>query len=222
MTTKNLNLAEILKNVPQGTKLYSPLCGECELVARQHVCTEYVIEVQACNDAQSFSFTENGYFYKDGKGECLLFPSRDNRDWSTFNTEAGGFNVGDHIIDKVIEVVYFLTRKSERGDDFWAKTLNSQFDEGEFFIDKDELFDEYEKVEKFDPSVLKPFDRVLVRNCHNDEWFASFFSHLSDDNDDDLYVATDGYNYKYCIPYNDETRSLVGTSTDEPDFYKID
>lgn len=30
---KNLNLAEILKDAPKGTKLWSPLCGECELVA---------------------------------------------------------------------------------------------------------------------------------------------------------------------------------------------
>lgn len=30
---KNLNLVEILQDAPKGTKLWSPLCGECELVA---------------------------------------------------------------------------------------------------------------------------------------------------------------------------------------------
>ena len=74
---KKTNIAELLKDCPRGTKLYSPLCGECE-----YVCIENIfIKIKDIDD-YVHSFFSDGRRYKNG--ECVLFPSKENRDWSTF------------------------------------------------------------------------------------------------------------------------------------------
>ena len=75
----NLNLIEILKDVPKGTKLYSPICGECKLV---EIAGD--IKCEALEDSCCWKFRSDGSFaiYKDA--ECLLFPSKENRDWFSF------------------------------------------------------------------------------------------------------------------------------------------
>lgn len=73
------------------------------------------------------------------------------------------------------------------------------------------------KVEKFDPKTLQPFDKVLVRVDKNDCWIAAHFSHV----DDFVHKAVcDSFYYIRCIPYNEETKHLVGTSEDCPEYYK--
>ena len=76
---ENLNLIEILKDAPKGTKLYSPICGECKLVE-----IALYIKCEALEDGCCWKFRSDGSFaiYKDA--ECLLFPSKENRDWSSF------------------------------------------------------------------------------------------------------------------------------------------
>lgn len=80
---ENLNLTKILKNAPKGTKLWSPIIGECELV-EVNENRIYPIKCEALEDNCLWEFRSNGAFaiYKDA--ECLLFPSKENRDWSTF------------------------------------------------------------------------------------------------------------------------------------------
>ena len=78
------------------------------------------------------------------------------------------------------------------------------------------------KKEKFDPKTLKPFDKVLSRydgGC----WSANLFSHIEEENN--KYHGTcsfvcNGSLVKFCIPYNDDTKHLVGTKDEAPDFYK--
>ena len=72
---------------------------------------------------------------------------------------------------------------------------------------------------KFDISTLKPFDKVLVRDSQYATWVATLFSHI-DDSEHYPYVTT-YINTKYCIPYNIETEHLVGTTLEEPEFYKL-
>lgn len=82
---KNFNLVKILKNAPKGTKLWSPLCGECKLISVKEEDNDYPILCKA-NDGCNINFTNLGKFYKVicKDGECVLFPSKENRDWSTF------------------------------------------------------------------------------------------------------------------------------------------
>ena len=82
---KNFDLVKILKNAPKGTKLWSPLCGECKLIMVKEEDNDYPILCKA-NDGCNINFTNLGKFYKVicTDGECVLFPSKENRDWSTF------------------------------------------------------------------------------------------------------------------------------------------
>lgn len=81
---KELDLAEILKDCPKGTKLYSPVLGKVEFMA--------IVE----EDDNQIKIGKRGngiplrtyYFYPNGKyeedGECMLYPSKTQRDWSKF------------------------------------------------------------------------------------------------------------------------------------------
>ena len=77
---ENLNLVEILKDCPEGTKLYSPAYGEVELVnVSQDKGTLYPILIKIpSNSADTFtcerSFDKDGRIFADYSGECLLFP----------------------------------------------------------------------------------------------------------------------------------------------------
>lgn len=65
---------------------------------------------------------------------------------------------------------------------------------------------------KFDPKTLQPFDRVLVRNRKDSLWRCGLFSFVLDETCDEPYC--------YCIPYNEETKHLVGTADEAPEFYR--
>ena len=90
--------------------------------------------------------------------ECMLFPSKENRDWSTFKL----------------------------------------------------------KKPKFDPKSLQPFDKVLVRNNHTEHWNCNIFSFVYNEK----IIRTAHGSYVQVIPYNNETKHLVGTKNDCPEFYK--
>ena len=73
------------------------------------------------------------------------------------------------------------------------------------------------KKERFDPKTLKAFDKVLVN--HDDIWKIDFFSHICQ-YEPNGWCQCIGDSYYICIPYNDDTKHLVGTKDDAPDFYK--
>lgn len=80
---ENINLVEILKDCPIGTELWSPLFGEVILKSADSdigYCI-YVITKHGITE----SFTKYGAYFKHYENvECLLFPSKENRDWSKF------------------------------------------------------------------------------------------------------------------------------------------
>lgn len=71
------------------------------------------------------------------------------------------------------------------------------------------------KKERFDPKTLKQFDRVLVRDRDIEHWICNLFSHII--NDEYLCI---GSCFIYCIPYNDDTKHLVGTKEEAPEYYR--
>ena len=71
---------------------------------------------------------------------------------------------------------------------------------------------------KFDPKSLKPFDKVLVRNDY-DIWQVEFFSHICQ-HDPKGWCQCSGDSYYFCIPYDEETKHLVGTTQDAPQHYR--
>lgn len=158
---ENIDLTKILEGCPKGIDFYHTVYGTV-LFNSIDLDSEYPIRFIVGKN-QVNSVTKSGLAISDYKGECILFPSKDQRDWSKF----------------------------ER---FWDKP----------------------KTEKFDPKTLKPFDKVLVRDedCY---WTADFFSHI----DDSLgRVCCSWYSWKQCVPYNEDTKHLVGTDEDCPEYYK--
>ena len=75
------------------------------------------------------------------------------------------------------------------------------------------------KKDKFDPKTLKPFDKVLVRDSCNYTWCCGFFSHIAIF--DDVYrYCTEMKLYEKCIPYNNDTKYLLGTIGEAPEYYR--
>lgn len=95
---QKLNIAEILKNVPIGTSLYSPLFGNVYLI----YIGEMFITVR--HHSTTANFHHNGRLYDYEGTEPMLFPSREMRDWSKFSWKKGDVLVSNdsdsHIIFK--------------------------------------------------------------------------------------------------------------------------
>lgn len=84
MCDEKLNLAKLLSSCPKGTKLWSPLFGEVtfEFVEKRNVGAPIVL---TSPDGSSCRFGEDGTYYQGYEdAECLLFPSKNCRDWSKF------------------------------------------------------------------------------------------------------------------------------------------
>ena len=75
------------------------------------------------------------------------------------------------------------------------------------------------KKERFDPKTLKAFDKVLVRSEKVFNWNCSLFSNI-DDFSSKYPFSCLSMCYRFCIPYNDDTKHLVGTKDEAPDFYR--
>ena len=71
---------------------------------------------------------------------------------------------------------------------------------------------------RFNPKEFKPFDKVLAKNRFSSKWTCTFFSYM--DNNVSFPVYCSGGYFKVCFPYNEETKHLVGTKDDCPEYYK--
>lgn len=160
---ENLDLTKILKDCPKGWKFYTPICGEAEF-KQMEPSSPYPIIVTT--RGRKICFTKEGFYLTGCEGaECLLFSSKDQRDWSKFSAP-------------------------------WYKK------------------------DKFDPKTLKPFDKVLAREYLHGKWTCGFFSHTVIFNNNKNMYNMGEVLYKMCIPYNEETKHLVGTNKEAPEYYK--
>ena len=89
-----INIVEILKDKPQGTKLYSSACGKCKLES----VDDKSFKISFYNSKFGFMNGGEGYLDKNGKlyddGECVVFPSKEMRNWSKFSWKKGDILVG--------------------------------------------------------------------------------------------------------------------------------
>ena len=70
---------------------------------------------------------------------------------------------------------------------------------------------------KFDPKTLKPFDKIIACSHRDSTWNCALFSFI--DKGTNL-IRCCGACYRYCVPYNDDTKHLVGTTKEAPEFYR--
>ena len=85
-----LDLVEILKECPKGTKLYSTIQGEVTLDHVDHNDADYPIVINCIHGL--IGYTYDGRFDIDCNGECVLFPSKEQRDWSKFGVPLEKFD----------------------------------------------------------------------------------------------------------------------------------
>lgn len=157
---EKFDLTKILKDCPKGTKFYSPISGEVDF---KEICSDKEYPIVTKKGVYEYVFTEEGFYYDDVDGECLLFPSKDQRDWSKFTAP-------------------------------WYKT------------------------KRFNPKTLKPFDKVIVFDDDDYAWVCTIFSHQGENHEYPYNTASGAY--VYCIPYNDDTKHLVGTTDEAPEYYR--
>ena len=211
---QKLNIAEILKNKPIGIKLYSSTFGYIKFNGVHKDKVYFYSE-----DTNAHSVKSNGKMYDSG--ECIIFPSKEMRDWSKFAWKRGdvlinnsGFKV---LFDKWANDVYtgFYAKIDRLGNSTYYDTDRYTLapeDEATSYIKiiedkyKGKLNRETLKIER--QHKFKPFDKVLCRDWDGGKWGADFFSHY-DESSDYPFICIKGV-YKQCIPYSDMTRHLLG------------
>lgn len=227
-----INIAEILRDMPKGTKLYSPLFGKCELVGVD--TGDESIRVEPFYGGVSRTFSSKGYYFERYQdAECLLFPSDRMRDWSKF------FKRGDVLVDEDLETAVVF--------DGWA---NDDYTEFNTTIDYYKISDAWGKGDicctllfrkatdeeraefiaaaekhyggKYNPETLQvesanvvepvcpfePFQKVLVRDSCDEKWKADYFSHYIGEYEYPYFTTASAY--KQCVPY-DCNEHLLGT-----------
>ena len=158
---ENLDLTKILKYCPKGWTFYSPAWGDLEFIEYDG-CGNFIFNPIDVGNIDVIDLNSSGTYCCFG--ECIIFPSKEQRDWSKFTAP-------------------------------WYK------------------------IEKFDPKTLKPFDKVLVRDDIVHLWRCNYFSYVDDTHTGPYKYCASLY-YKFCIPYNDDTKHLVGTSDEAPEYYR--
>lgn len=229
MYNKDINIAEILKDCPKGTKLYSPLFGEVKF---KQVDSNAIHPIRiTTNIGEETSFNSVGrYSTTYPEAECMLFPSRKMSDWTKF------FKRGDVVWSKDNMYAIF---EGWANDDYTKFNTTIDFYVFDASFDKEVVCDtdcftktrneervmiianaEKHYEGKYNPDTLqvepvkpecpfKPFDKVLVRNDYGQEWKINFFSHYKKD-------VTYKYSclkscYRQCIPY-EGSEHLLGTT----------
>ena len=78
-----MKISEILKHAPMGTQLYSPMIGNCYLDSVSENDGDIMLYYNIAEEAQANLILDcNGHY--DTLGECMLFPSKENKDWDSF------------------------------------------------------------------------------------------------------------------------------------------
>lgn len=100
MNNKEINIAEILKDMPSGTKLWTPIMGEVKLDSVKYDNKTWPIFIRG-TDRLTYTFTQYGRYYTVVGAERLLFPSKNMRDWSKFFKEGDVLeNTTDNVFPK--------------------------------------------------------------------------------------------------------------------------
>ena len=126
---KDLNLVAILKNVPIGTTLWSPLYGDCKFIGiTDEELTSHPI---SCKVKDKHNEVDYALFSADGRdinsdnylnAECILFPSKENRDWSTFK-------VINHNTFKPFQKVLVKVTNDDDDNHIWVASIYSHYNE---------------------------------------------------------------------------------------------
>lgn len=225
-----MNIIDILKYKLPQTPLYDVVIGA-------------PVYLRDCSNDKIFCYYSNkiieynneGKLYDNHNAIQALTPSKKMKDWSKFAWKEGDVlvNTTDKPFPKIIVFKKFVGEDYSTFESTCGLTVETKLakysiqstlsyckmkNEDDIRIAKekiDELIREEEAANSPD-HMLQPFDKVLVRDIKTEVWRPSFWGYK---NDSTLfsYATTSGM-FRYCIPYNEETKHLLGTT--EP--YKED
>ena len=117
---ENLNLVEILKDCPKGTKLYSSVFGEVELEKISNDENDKYPILIRLHDNTIDDVAKDGRYIGIYDGECVLFPSRTQRNWAEFKPKKPKFD--PKILEAFDRVLVRLTK-----DGVWNETFFLRF-----------------------------------------------------------------------------------------------
>lgn len=228
-----INIVEILKDKPQGTKLYSSACGKCKL----EEVDDKSFKISFYNSKFGFMNGGEGHLDKNGKlyddGECVVFPSKEMRDWRKFDWKKGDVLVnkdGDVyiIFERFVDDTYcsflgkyYLWKENNDTEQFYEKErlLTSDFqkagkDAAQTYINTIEerlggkLNRETLEIEKSQPE-LKDGDIVFMKGI-KDGYFANCIfilrSEYKDGDERAFYYAFYNTDDKFTIAEHGYTR----------------
>ena len=144
--------------------------------------------------------------------------------WKFYSSIYGNVTFNRIENDTHYPIVFLSTdkRNMDRCGSVTRQGLSDFYCNGEctFFPSKDQRdWSKFEapwyKRDKFDPSTLKAYDRILVKN--NGVWFPTFFVFYNEM--DKVCICAAFGVYEYCIPYNDDTKHLIGTTNEPSEYY---
>lgn len=240
------DIAKILKDAPKNLKLYSVVHGEVTLKNVDTTQEYYPIDIIAKQSNCTEALSKDGKMYYDYKDtECILYPSKEHKSWDEWQLVL--FNIGNFVTDTRNNESYILTDINQNSHTFTVMNAkNIAHDELPKYFryatqkEKNEVSHELTmsklrfnletqqfertdidnaKEKKFTIDDFKPFDKVLVRDTNSESWYCNLFSHFNKNASYGKYEGVFG-NWIQCIPYNDETKHLLGTTDDAPDKYK--
>lgn len=128
---KDIDIYEILKGMPDGTPLYTPMCGEVEFTSVA-ADKEKMEAIWTEDKNGEYSFDKHGKWMKGG--EVMLFPSKEMRDWSKFAWKKGDVLVSNN---GKIEVI-FESFRSDTYQSFVGKHHLDSIDENLHYQDEGE------------------------------------------------------------------------------------
>lgn len=222
------NLVSILKHCPEGTKLYSPIYGEVTLYSVNNRRID-VIATNCSDETTHIEFSRLGRLYGEfSNSECVLFPSKDQRDWSKFKipTKKGDVIMFNGMYPCLVTDDYSKDLSMWccgllEDDDFCTNIMHPSEWNACFYTFateevKDKLFKAMDKAGyTWDGETLKkkpqfkPFEKVLVRDSELEKWECTFYSHFN--SKVRYHHNTVSGMYIMCIPF-ERNEHLVGTT----------
>lgn len=225
--TKEINIAEILRDKSKGMKLWTPIYGAVEFIGVDIQQSKYPI-VAGIPEWFRLLFTKYGKHFDAEGAELLLFPSKDMRNWSKFAWKEGDVleNTSDEVFPKYVIFKKFVDDKYTTfeaingivlGDEPVKYSIQNTLsyskvkDEDMALEIKKKIQNIVDKKTRTSATEFQPFDKVLVRNHDKYPWCPAFFGLKSDLGEQCPYITSNGA-YRYCIPYDEKTKHLLGTT----------
>ena len=225
METK-INIAAILESKPQGTKLYSLTYGNCSY---QGYTGDFGIECQSQNGVQ-LNFDEYGKYCIEG--ECILFPSKEMRDWRKF-----AWKKGDILLSKDNDV-YIIFEKFE--DDAYTRFKGKHYlwkklDEEDYSKEESQILTSlFEKVNDYEAQTYintieerlggkLNLETLEIEKAQPEFKDGDFVTITFNWGEDIVYIfkSEDSNSYSYYAWLNGSSPTIIESSHPKSDIYTV-